>query len=275
MSTRFPFPQIRTLPFAALLSLPLAAAPLVRADNASPADTVATPARPSVQRLIAEGDSAVRRRGGSHAEHAQLFLTWNAPWGHKRAQRSRQPACTDSTVEDTLFLAFTPGRSAARFAGFTGQLTFRATADTLGAWWHMEGMGGENAGALRVEWAGAEGFGWPQPFPVLGQGLVMLTRTPTAAELKFVYAVPAEAAAAVDSAGVYALARIILKHRPERRLVGCGQPVCVEWTTATLAFGPKDEPLVSRGERFVGYGGGSGLCEPFRGPRVAPWRPKP
>jgi hypothetical protein len=225
-------------------------------------------------RILSEADSVVKAQGGPRADDAQLFLSWNAPWGSRRALRERRPACSDSTREDTLYLSVLPGRTAKRFAGFTGQLFFRATSnDTLGPWWHMEGKGGENAGALRVEWAAAPGFGWKQPFAATGQGFVILDRTPAVARLRMVFAVAYDDAVPIGADSIYALCRVILKHNPSRRLAGCEKPVCVEWGKATLAFGPKDEPEVSRGERFVAYSGAFAICEPFRGPRVASWKP--
>jgi hypothetical protein len=276
---------------AALLAFPLVAGDSDAAPSSRAADSTATPAAGAsaatdsaararaeanpIRRVLAEADSALRRQGGPlGAGDAQLFLSWGAPWGAKRAQRSRMPACADSTREDTLYLSFMPGRRARRFAGFTAQVFLRATGgDTLGTWWHMEGKGGANAGSLRAEWAAAPGFGWPQPFPEGGQGFAMLDRTSDAVRLRMVFAVPADQAGSVAADSIYALCRVIFRHRPERRLAGCGQPVCVEWASATLAFGPRDEPRVSRGERFVGYGGPYALCEPFKGPRVQAWKP--
>lgn len=253
---------------SALLAPPAAA---LAADSATTAPRGAVP----IQRILAEADSVLRRQGGPRGESAQLFLSWSAPWGAKRAQRSRVPACADSTVEDTLYLSFLPGRRAERFTGFTAQVFLRATgADTLGTWWHLEGKGGENAGSLRAEWSAAPGFGWRQPFPVMGQGFALLDRTPRAVRLRLIYAVPLDQAGPVAPDSLYALGRVIFRHRPERRLAGCGQPVCVEWASGTLAFGPKDEPQVSRGERFVGYGGPYALCEPFKGPHLRPWKPR-
>ncbi len=225
---------------------------------------------------MSRADSVVKSQGGPRADAAQLFLSWNAPWGSRRAQRARTPACGDSTVEDTLFLSFLSGRDAEHFTGFTGQLVFRATgADTLGPWWHMEGKGGANAGSLRAEWAAASDFGWRQPFPVMGQGFVILDRTPTVARLRMVFAVPYESSGPVAADSIYTLGRVILRHRPERTLAGCKQPICVEWVEATLAFGPKDEPQLRRGERFVAFGGLYPLCEPYKGPRMDAWKPKP
>jgi len=240
-------------------------------------DTLAHPfgSAGGLQRILAAADSAVKRQGGPKADEAQLFLSWNAPWGARRAQQARQPACADSTVEDTLYLSFLPGRTAQRFTGFTGQVLVHATgSDTLGSWWHMESKGGENGGSLRVEWAAAPGFGWKQPFPVPGQGFALLDHTPAVARLRLVFAVTYEGAGPIAPDSIYSLCRVILKHRPSRRLAGCERPVCVEWSQATLAFGPKDEPEVHRGERFVAFAGPFAICEPFRGPHVRAWKPK-
>src|ERR1041385_8632568 len=60
----------------------------------------------SLSRLLAHADSVVNAQGGATADNAQLYLSWNAPWGSKRAQQARKPACSDSTVEARLFLSF-------------------------------------------------------------------------------------------------------------------------------------------------------------------------
>lgn len=289
MTHRHPLPistalALLLLVLAAALASAASAPQRVRGAHAATAaaDTVSDSLRRvlrspgGLQRVLTASDSAVRARGGPRADAAQLYLSWNSPWGSRRAAQSRTPACADSMVEDTLVLSVVTGRAAERFTGFTAQLVFHATgSDTLGSWWHMEGKGGANAGSLRAEWATNPKFGWRQPFRAQGQGFVMLERTPTAARLKMVYAVPYEAGAPVAADTLYALGRVILRHRPERGLAGCAQPVCVEWADATLAFGAKDEPRVRRGERFVSFGRGQGLCEPFRGPRVEAWKPKP
>ena len=101
----------------------------------------------------------------------------------------------------------------------------------------------------------------------------MLDRTPQAVRLRLIFAVPVDGAGPVVADSVYTLCRLIFTHRPSRRLAGCGQPVCVEWAAGTLAFGPKDEPQVRRGERFASYGGPYPLCEPFKGPRPRAWKP--
>ena len=229
-----------------------------------------------MSQIISEADSAVRARGGSRADHAQLFLSWNAPWGRERAQPARMPACADSTLEDTLYFSILTGRPGERFTGFTGQLLVHATgADTLGSWWHMESKGGENPGSMRMEWAALAPWADRQPFRSAGQGFVLLDRTPTVARLRMVYAVPFDQSGPIAADTVYTLARLIFKHRPERRLEGCKQPVVIEWAESSLAFGPKDEPMVRRGERYVAFSGPLALLEPFRGARVETWKPKP
>lgn len=226
-------------------------------------------------RILSQADSAVKARGGPRAENAQLYLSWNAPWGEKRAQAVRMPACNDSLVQDTLYLSVLAGRSAERFTGFTAQLLVHATGnDTLGPWWHMESRGGENPGAMSVEWAAQTPWARRQPFRNTGQGFVILDHTSTTARLRMVYAVPYDQSGPIAPDSVYTLARVILKHKPERRLAGCAQPVVIEWAQSTLAFGPKDEPSVSRGERFVTFSGPVTLAEPFRGARVQSWKPK-
>jgi len=225
--------------------------------------------------LLAEADSAVRARGGARADDAQLLLSWNAPWGAPRARDVRMPACEDSLQADTLYLSVRTGRAAERFTGFTARLLVHATGtDTLGPWWSMKSRGGSNPGALRVEWVALQD--WPgaqSPFHAQGQGLVQLENDRGVARLDMVYAVPMEAAVPISPDVVYTLGRVVLLHHPQRRLTGCDRPVVIEWAKGTLAFGLKDEPSVSRGARFVSYGGPSSLADDFRGPRVPVWRP--
>jgi len=260
----------------ALLALLPVLAGLVAAGGARAADTlvVRVPTDRSMARMLAEADSAVRARGGARADDAQLFLSWNAPWGGRRAQRAHEPACGDSLRGDTLYLCMRTGRAAEKFTGFTARLLVHATGtDTLGAWWHMQGKGA-NPGALRVEWAALQD--WPgavAPFRVQGQGLVQLTPERAVARLDMVYAVPLADAVPVRADAIYTLGRIVLLHRPERRLAGCDRPVVIEWQKGSLAFGLKDEPSVARGERFATFGGPYVLADAFRGPRVPAWKP--
>jgi len=257
---------------------------LALAGHARAADTTATgtappdsmPRKPvkGIAQELAEADSILRLRGGSHAENAQLYLSWDAPWGQKRARRERRPACSDSTVEDTLYLCAMAGRDAEQFQGFTAELMVRATgSDTLGAWWHMQGKGGQNPGAMRVEWASLQDWGAPQPFQQQGQGFILLDPSTSVARVRLIFAVAGGQHAPIEPQAVYVLARLVLKHRPDRALAGCANPVVIEWTKATLAFGLRDEPAVARGERFVSYGGPYSLSGQFRGLKTKAWKP--
>jgi len=231
----------------------------------------------SLQRLMAEADSLLKLRGGSHAENAQLYLAWNTPWGMKRAERTRMPGCADSTASDTLYLSFYPGRSARHFTGFTGDLDFLATGqDTLGPWWHMESKGGENGGNIQVDWGPLPDIPGPQPWQAPGHGFAILERTPSAMRLRLLFALTLDNAVRLDSTVTYTLCRVVVRHRRSARLAGCGQPVCVKWTRATFGFELKDEPEVRRGERLVSYGGPWSICEPFHDePSTRAWKPKP
>lgn len=215
-------------------------------------------------RLMLEADSLLKLRGGSHAENAQLYLAWDAPWGTKRAEKTRMPACDDSTRSDTLYLSFYPGRPATHFTGFTGELKFLATgSDTLGPWWHMESKGGENGGNILVEWGPSPDMPGRQPWRTAGHGFALIDRTPTAMRLRLLFAQALDDAVPLDSAATYTLCRVIVRHRRVRQLAGCQQPVVVQWARATFGFELKDEPVVERGERLVSYAGPYSICEPF------------
>lgn len=264
----------RSLAAIALLALLALSAPA--AEPPAP-DTAAYQAlaRKGISELVTEADSAIKARGGARADDAQLFLAWDAPWGTRHAHTARMPACADSAVEDTLYLSLRTGRAADRFAGFTALLEVHATgADTLGPWWHMKNKSGANAGALRVEWAATKTWaGTAQPFRSPGQGFATLENRQSEARLRIIFAVSLVDARAIAADTVYTLARVMLQHHPERKLAGCDRPVVIEWAQATLAFGPKDEPTVSRGERLVSYAGPYSLTEPFHGPRTRVWKP--
>lgn len=240
-----------------------------------PDSMIAAERKFNVQRLLAEADSMLKLRGGVHAEDAQLFLSWNAPWGQRRARTALTPRCDDTTAVDTLYLSFLPGRTSQGFNGFTSRLTFHsASADTLGPWWHMESRGGENGGNLLVEFGPSPDMPGPQPWNVSGQAVSQLKRTPRDVDLTLLFAVNHLMARPIVADTIYTLCRVLVRHRRATRLSGCGQPVCIEWSRATMAFAIKDEPEVRRGERFVTYGAEGTSCREWRDSRTQPWKPK-
>jgi len=240
-----------------------------------PADSTRRARKYNIQAELAKADSLLKLRGGVHAEDAQLFLSWNAPWGMRRAKTSLTPACGDTTGADTLYLSFLPGRPSAGFAGFTARLAFHGTgADTLGPWWHWEGRGGENGGNLQVEFGPSDDMPGRQPWVHAGRGFTQLKRTPNDMALIVLYAVSQDQTSPIVADSIYTLARIVVRHRRAGRLAGCGQPVCIEWVAATFGFALKDEPEVRRGERFVTYGADAHACDPRRGVAVPVWKPR-
>jgi hypothetical protein len=259
-----------------LAAAALAAVLLVAATAATPPravrDTTRRPIPPFLNQELQRADSVVRAEGGPRADKAQLYLSWNAPWGDPRASQTRAPRCGDAGAMDTLYLSFYPGRPGPGFNGFAGEVLFHPAArgDTLGTWSHFE-RGAENAGHLAVQWGPDESFPGPQPWRVHGQGFVKLDRTPTLASLRLVFAVPHEQSVPSAADTLYTLCRIVIAHATP--LAGCDRPVCIEWRWASLAFGLKDEPRVTRGSRFVAWAGPESICDPFRGPHAEAWRP--
>ena len=277
------------LALAALLALPPllahAAEPVPVRAAASATDPVSSPAdtgraagggQPVVpyQVEMDRADSLLKLRGGVHAEYAQLYMAWNAPWGTPGASRVRMPACDDTAGCDTLFLSFFPGRPSNGFNGVSADLVFHATGqDTLGPWWHMEGAG-ENPGDIRVDWGPARDIPGRQPWTRPGRGFALVERTPTTMRLRLLYGIPYGQGAPIDSGTVYTACRLLIRHQQSGSLRGCGQPVCVEWEKASFAFALRDEPEVRRGERFVSYAAPFTACEPYRTSIARAWKPK-
>jgi len=252
---------------------------IARADTSAPApgDSVIAKRREvmkNYQQMLDRADSVLKARGGSHAEDAQLFVAWGAPWGMPHASSVLTPACADTTAIDTLYLSFYPGRASEHFTGFSALLDFHSVSgDTLGSWWHMESKGGENGGNLQVEFGPSPTIPGKQAWTQSGQGFSMLERTPTNMRMRILFAVSLDQAGPIDANGTYTLCRVLVRHRRAGRLAGCGQPVCVELASARLGFALKDEPEVKRGERFASYGAGAKGCDTLRGPRLPAWQP--
>ena len=250
-----------------MLAVPgLAQAPAGRAEWDSAATRA--PSAASVRASVTPSDSA-------GAEHAELLLSWNAPWGSPRAQRARVPACADSTRADTLYMSIRTGEPVQQLQGFTAKLVVHAVgSDTLGDWWRATSKGGANAGGVRVEWASQhEWEGALRPFRAPGQGFSVFESFPFTARVRMIFAVASPDAAPVAAEPLYALARVIFEHRPQGKIAGCDRPVVIEWSEATLAMGARGEPPVSRGERFVSFAGPYAITEPFRGAHAKAWQP--
>lgn len=230
-----------------------------------------------VQQRLMEADSIVRAQGGSRGDMARIYLTWDAPYGQRRARSTHTARCgeADSTRGDTLYLSCLLGRPSRGFNAFTAELRVHAAiGDTLGDWWRME-RGAANAGSVVVEYGPTPVLPGRQPWATAGRGAALLQRRAGETQLRLIYAVPFDEGVPARGDSIYTLGRVIFKHR--RKLAGCERPVCIEWTSATLAYGLRDEPEVTMGERFVAWNSPDGsVCAPFRG-RAATraWKPTP
>jgi len=214
-----------------------------------------------LQDLLNRADTLIAQQGGSRAENARIYLTWDAPYGMPRASRIHRPRAHDPMAVDTLWLCFLPGRTSKGFLGFGADLYFRAAeGDTLGPWWHMEGAG-QNKGELTMDFGPDASFPQAQPWAVGGFGGAKMYRTAASARVNINFAVPYTDAVPVNPDSVYTLCRVLLHHH--RVLPGCSQPVCVEWSKATLVYWLKDDPTVNRGERFVSYASDASVCDSY------------
>lgn len=256
---------------AAMLALAMTpTVPRAQPESSQPAQNGA---RELMSTTMARADSVVKAQGGPWAGKAEVYLTWDAPHGARRAKAEKRAACADSTGADTLYLAFKPGRPAPSFNGMTATLRFHpAAGDTLRSWWHYERTGA-HAGAITVDFGPDPSIPYRQPWGGKGTGNARLERDREGLQLRMVYAVPLGAGlGSLVPDSVYTLARVILRHAAG--LSGCAEPVCVEWAVATLAFGLKDEPRVQRGERFASWNSpGGAVCTPHR-KRLEAWKPR-
>ena len=271
-------PLLRALPLCLLLAanVTCAAEPMIVPPSAAKADSIRRAVgKELLSHRMTVADSMLRVRGGSHAERAQLLLSWDAPYGLPRARALRTPACANPNAGDTLYLSFIPGRESDTFSGFTAKLLIHAMpGDTLGPFWEFE-KAGANGGGLIAEYDGVENFPGVRPYRAQGMGFVRLERTASLATLKMVYAVAQSDVSHIAADSIYALGRVVFRHAKTN--VGCAQPVCIEWRSGTIGYQLKDEPEISRGERFVGLAPkGTDPIAAFRttGPAPRVWKPK-
>ena len=231
--------------------------PMLRAPHPLPLDSLPAtePPAPSptldpgLQRDLQVADSLVKARGGPSAGDSRLLLSWNAPWGDGRARTSHRMSCRADATADTLYLSLECGRESATFNGFLAELVVRAApGDSLGSWWSFE-QGGANAGQLLCDFGPNESMPGEQPWKVPGQGIIRWTREGGVGKVRMAYAISYKLATPVHRGRIYTLARLVLHHR--RELLGCADPVCIEWASASLAFALKDESTIATGERFV------------------------
>jgi len=209
------------------------------------------------------------------AQGTQVYLTWRAPYGTPRAVDVLAAPCVeDSTVRDTLYIAFQTGRDAPRLYGFEGTLVFRAAlGDTLGSNWFFGG-GEVNRRNVRVEWL-SDSTVWGTlacPWKSVGTGLTNYERSQAAGRLRLMYAVPD--GSPVRGGVTYGYARVIVP-RALRGQAGCDRPLCVEWADTNVAYELEagGEVRGAGGPRFASLNAPS-ACRDFQGARAVPaWKP--
>ena len=180
------------------------------------------------------------------ADEGRLFLSWHAPYGMAGARESLVASCEDTSRVDTLYLCYETGRDAPRLYGITAEIVFwPQVPDTLGPFWDFR-PGGANDHGVRVEFAVGGSMPMPAAWSTRGFGGDSYGWRPASGRLRLIYAQPSVQAAPVQAGRRYCFARLLISHR-NPGLAGCRKPVCVEWAMAKLAFGPRDEPAVTRG----------------------------
>lgn len=207
----------------------------------------------------------------ARADDPRIYLSWGAANGLPGASGSLTRTCGDTTRVDTLYLSFDPGRACSTFVGMTATVWFRALdGDSLGPLWQSAG-GRTLPYGMTVEFSRVAASGYPFPWSAFGIGHPAYGKPGSnASRLRLIWAVMPENGSIVEAGKLYGLARVLMR-RPAAGSPGCEQPVCVEWTEATMAYRPGDEPSVSTGVRFVGINaaGGEHSCSVAPSP-VAP-----
>ncbi len=203
------------------------------------------------------------------ADEPRLYLAWHAPYGLPGASDTLSRACGDTSRVDTLFLSFDPGRATRTFVGMTVTLKFQAQpGDSLGPLWAATGAGAPPPW-MRVEWAPDSSSGCPSPWTTLGVGGHAYRKDGGQGLMRMVYAVSLLEISRVEPGRRYGLARILLRGLP-RGVLGCHQPVCVEWTAATMSYGVGQEYPVDGKDSRVSLNSPVGqVCPPAPEP---PWR---
>jgi hypothetical protein len=209
------------------------------------------------------------------SEESRIFLSWHAPYGQPGATSDLTVACGDTMQEDTLYLCCDPGSDSKTFNGFEARLFFRAAlGDTLGPYWSF-GTGMKGLRNIRAVFQADSTDGLPSPWGAGGFGAINYDGSRGAGDLKMIFAVPPQMTGSTAFGKRYCFARLMFR-RPPTRLARCHQPVCIEWSTATLAFSYGVEAQVARGERFATVNSPDGsVCSSFRGHAPPPvWKPK-
>ncbi|MEO5618817.1 MAG: hypothetical protein ABIS67_13705 [Candidatus Eisenbacteria bacterium] len=233
------------------------------------------PARAADTRPVTARPAAARRapaKPAARAAEPRLVLSWKAPFGTPGAASAIEAGCGDTTVVDTLYLSFDPGKDAPDFRGASANLYFHAQEGaTLGDYW-KQGGGGVNGAPLRVIFESDEDRGFMTPWNSQGAGAPFYDFVGGSGRLRIIYAIAG--GSPVRAGKLYGLARVLVRRAAEGTS-GCGAPMCVEWHSAMFAYSVGEERGVNKGDRWVSLNSPGGkVCESSRGVAgVKTWRP--
>ena len=210
----------------------------------------------------------------ARADEPQIYLSWHAPWGQPGATDTLSAAC-DSSRSDTLWLSFDSGKPSPTFIGFNGTLIFHPpVGDTLSGWW-LRDLGKPAPPQMTVAFPPRPDVPYPQPFRTIGAGGTMWDTSKSQHRLRFIYAIPYPATAAL-ARGVYVAARVIIR-RPPAGDPACGEPLCIEWAQAEISYDVGTERAFARSgaHALVSLNSPDGaVAVPYRTATRRSWQPK-
>ncbi len=261
-------PSIRSVvTLAALLAVALP----FRAAAATGANATAHPKTTAAKR--ARTSAPASRHTMLPAPHEpRLYLSWNAPWGTPRATTAIDAPCGDSTATDTLYLSFDPGKDAPAFVGASAMLFFApAQGVELPERWKR---GTATASPVRVSFEADPDRGFVTPWSSKGAGAPHYDVLGSRGRLQLIYAIAPDSGPGVENGKLYGIARVLVR-RSSAGADGCAAPLCIEWASATLAYGNDESRSVDAGERRVTINSPDGaVCAPGKSPFGAqPWKP--
>ena len=202
----------------------------------------------------------------------RFFLSWNAPHGQPRASEILTVSCGDSSMRDTLYLCFDPGRDSTELIAADVEIRlWPADPDTLDRHWRFESR--SNPAHLLADFNLSDSPGAEPIWTASGAGGIRTVSKPDTGFIRMVWAVRESDAAVVRGGRLYAFARLIVP-RPYLR-EACARPLCFELVYGRLAHGIRDTEVVRQGRRWVSWNpGGTAPCaERVRQSRLTPWRP--
>jgi hypothetical protein len=190
-----------------------------------------------------------------------IFLSWGAPYGMPGARDAITSSCGDTTMRDTLYITFDPGRNQDHLIGIDANLMFHAApGDTLGPFWGSS-KPGPFPPNIRVQ-VDDPPDGCPSPWQGVTTDVKKYRKSGDLSELVLVRYTAVDEAGPVQGGTRYFIARVLLGHRGGDW--GCDRPVCAALARLKPSYGP-GSPWITTGERFVTWNSpGGAACSKYR-----------